>query len=208
MDFSIKDRRKLKNYFIRKDIQLKFICINLLFMFLITFVTIFVILFPLIALMYQTDNLETQYQAAKTFVIIFKDLPIALGLVIILFLLQQLLTTHQLCGPLVNFAETFKKIAEGDLTRKVALRRYDFLNEEKQHINEMIDSLSHTIGSIKEEHHKLFSALTEVKIETTGLGEQQKSREALEVAVKQVQFVNEHLSAFKLSNPDEEKPTG
>jgi len=208
MNSFLKDRRKLKNYLIRKDIQLKFICINLLFMFLITFVTIFVILFPLIALMYQTDNLETQYQAAKSFVVIFKDLPIALGLVFILFLMQQLLTTHQLCGPLVNFAETFEKIAEGDLTRKVKLRRYDLLNEEKQHINEMIDTLTRTIGSIKEEHHKLLSVLNEVKIETTGSGEQQKSREALKAAVKQAQIVNEHLSAFKLSNPDEEKPTG
>ena len=208
MDSSLKDRRKLKNYLIRKDIQLKFICINLLFMFLITFVTIFVILFPLIALMYQTDNLETQYQAAKSFVVIFKDLPIALGLVLILFLMQQLLTTHQLCGPLANFAETFEKIAEGDLTRKVKLRRYDLLNEEKQHINEMIDSLARTIGSIKEEHHKLLSVLNEVKIETTGSGEQQKSREALKAAVKQAQIVNERLSVFKLSNPDEEKPTG
>jgi len=208
MDSSLKDRRKLKNYLIRKDIQLKFICINLLFMFLITFVTIFVILFPLIALMYQTDNLETQYQAAKSFVVIFKDLPIALGLVLILFLMQQLLTTHQLCGPLANFAETFEKIAEGDLTRKVNLRRYDFLNKEKQHINKLIDSLTRTIGSIKEEHHKLLSVLNEVKIETTGSGEQQKSREALKAAVKQAQIVNERLSAFKLSNPDEEKPTG
>jgi len=208
MDSSLKDRRKLKNYLIRKDIQLKFICINLLFMFLITFVTIFVILFPLIALMYQTDNLETQYQAAKSFVVIFKDLPIALGLVLILFLMQQLLTTHQLCGPLANFAETFEKIAEGDLTRKVNLRRYDFLNKEKQHINKLIDSLTRTIGSIKEEHHKLLSVLNEVKIETAGSGEQQKSREALKAAVKQAQIVNERLSAFKLSNPDEEKPTG
>jgi len=208
MDSSLKDRRKLKNYLIRKDIQLKFICINLLFMFLITFVTIFVILFPLIALMYQTDNLETQYQAAKSFVVIFKDLPIALGLVLILFLMQQLLTTHQLCGPLANFAETFEKIAEGDLTRKVNLRRYDFLNKEKQHINKLIDSLTCTIGSVKEEHHKLLSVLNEVKIETTGSGEQQKSREALKAAVKQAQIVNERLSAFKLSNPDEEKPTG
>ena len=208
MDSSLKDRRKLKNYLIRKDLQLKFICINLLFMFLITFVTIFVILFPLIALMYQTDNLETQYQAAKSFVVIFKDLPIALGLVLILFLMQQLLTTHQLCGPLANFAETFEKIAKGDLTRKVNLRRYDFLNKEKQHINKLIDSLTRTIGSIKEEHHKLLSVLNEVKIETTGSGEQQKSREALKAAVKQAQIVNERLSAFKLSNPDEEKPTG
>ena len=208
MDSSLKDRRKLKNYLIRKDIQLKFICINLLFMFLITFVTIFVILFPLIALMYQTDNLETQYQAAKSFVVIFKDLPIALGLVLILFLVQQLLTTHQLCGPLANFAETFEKIAEGDLTRKVNLRRYDFLNKEKQHINKLIDSLTCTIGSVKEEHHKFLSFLNEVKIETTGSGEQQKSREALKAAVKQAQIVNERLSVFKLSNPDEEKPTG
>ena len=204
MEFYFKDRRKLKNYLIRKDIQLKFICINLLFMFLITFVTIFVILFPLISLMYQTDNFELQYQASKAFVVIFKDLPIALVLVLLLFFVQQLVTTHQLCGPLVNFAETFRKIAEGDFTRKVQLRRYDFLHDEKEHINEMIDLLSRIIGNIKEEHHKLLSGLNEVNIDSSG----SESKEALKAAVQQAEIIKEQLSVFKLPNPDEEKPAG
>lgn len=201
-----KDRRKLKNYLIRRDVQLKFMCINLLFMFLITFVTIFVILFPLVSLMYYSDNVELQYQAAKSFVVIFKDLPIALGLVLILFIMQQILTTHQLCGPLVNFAHTFERIAKGDLTRKVYLRRYDLLKEEKQYINEMVDALSLSIGNIKEDHHTLLSALNEIAIVTTGADEQEKSKMALETAVKQAQLIKERLSVFKLPDQNEVNP--
>ncbi len=201
-----KNRRKLANYLIRRDIQLKFMCINLLFIFLITFVTLSVILFPLVSLMYYSDNIAVQFQAAKSFVVIFKDLPIALGLVLILFILQQILTTHQFCGPLVNFAHTFKKIAEGDLTRKVYLRRYDLLKEEKQYINEMVDALSLSIGNIKEDHHTLLSALNEITIVTTGADEQQKSKMALETAVKQAQLINERLSVFKLPDQNEENP--
>lgn len=193
MEYSFKNRRKLKSYLIKKDIQLKFICINSLFMFLITFVTIFVILFPLVSLMYQTDIPEIQYQASKTFVTILKDLPIALGLVFMLFFIHQLLITHQLCGPLVNFIQTFKKIATGDLTRKVQLRRTDFLKEDQVLINEMIDALSCTIRNIKEDHHKLLSALNEKDLEN---------------AVKQAQLISEHLAVFKLADHGKEKPSG
>jgi methyl-accepting chemotaxis protein len=187
----LKDRRTLKNYLIKREVQLKFICINFLYMFLITFVTIFVMLFPLISLMYETVDAEIQYQASKTFVVIFKDLPIAIGLVFLLFFIHQLIITHQLCGPMINFINTFKKIAMGDLTKKVHLRRYDFLREEKEHINEMIDALSHTVGNIKKDHNKLLSSLNEKDLET---------------ALKQAQLLSEHLSVFKLANPN--KPSG
>jgi len=201
-----KNRRKLKNYLIRRDIQIKFMCINLLFIFLITFVILFAILFPLISLMYYSDNIAVQYQAAQSFVVIFKELPIALGLVLILFIMQQIFTSHQFCGPLVNFAHTFKKITEGDFTRKVYLRQYDLLQEEEQSINEMVDALSLSIGKIKEDHHTLLSGLNEITIVTTGTDEQQKSKMALETAVKQAQLINERLSVFKLSDQNEENP--
>ena len=191
MEDDLKDRRALKHYLIKKDIQLKFISINFLYMFLITFVTIFVMLFPLISLMYETADVEIQYQASKTFIVIFKDLPIAIGIVFLLFFIHQLMITHQLCGPMVNFINTFKKITMGDLTRKVHLRRYDFFREEKEHINEMIDALSHTLGNIKKDHIQLLSSLNE-----KDLGN----------ALKHAQILGEHLSSFKLADPN--KPSG
>jgi t-SNARE complex subunit (syntaxin) len=79
----------------------------------------------------------------------------------------------------------------GDLTRKVHLRRYDFFREEKEHINEMIDALSHTVGKIKIDHNKLLSSLNE--------NDQGN-------ALKQAQRPGEHLSAFKLAGSN--KPSG
>lgn len=203
-----KNKRKLKNYLIRKDIQLKLILINFLYVFFILLITIGVVLSPIIFPIYQTDNPETQYQAAKFFVVIFERLPLILGIIFIIFFIHQILITHTICGPIVNFSNTFKKIAEGDLTRKVYLRRFDFFNEEKQYINEMIDSLTHIIGNIKEDHNELLSALNEVTIKNSDSEEQQKSEKALKAVVKHAQLTNEHLSKFKLSSSNEEKPAG
>lgn len=202
-----RNQRKLKNYLIKKDVQLKLICINLLYMFFVTLITIAVVLSPIISLMYQSDSLDVQYQAAKFFMLIFERLPLVLGAVFILVFIHQLLITHQVCGPLVNFANTIKRITKGDLTRKIYLRRYDFLKEDGQCINEMIDVLSHIIGDTKEDHKKLLSALNEVTIKTTGSDEHQKSEEALKTAVKQAQVISEHLSIFKLVVNDKEKPS-
>ena len=202
-----RNQRELKNYLINKDVQLKLICINLLYMFFITLITIAVVLSPIISLMYQSDRLDVQYQAAKFFMLIFERLPLVLGAVFILVFIHQLLITHQVCGPLVNFANTIKRITKGDLTRKIYLRRYDFLKKDGQYINEMIDALSRIIGDTKEDHKKLLSALNEVTIKTTGSDEHQKSEEALKTAVKQAQVISEHLSIFKLAVNDKEKPS-
>ncbi|MBW1728332.1 MAG: methyl-accepting chemotaxis protein [Deltaproteobacteria bacterium] len=112
------------------------------------------------------------------------------------------MANHKLCGPLVNFSNTFKKIAQGDLTRKVFLRRYDFLKTEANQINEMIDFLSDHITAIKKDNDRLLSVLKEVD---TGKMEKNKYENALNTVKKQANLCNEHLSKFKIdsiNNPE------
>ena len=114
----IKIIEDLKNYLIKKDIQLRIVITNLLYMFFITLITIAIILYPLISTMYQSPNAEMQYQASQFFLLISERLLLALSIALIFFSIHQIFVTDKFCGPIANFSNTFKKIVEGDLTGK------------------------------------------------------------------------------------------
>jgi hypothetical protein len=106
----------------------------------------------------------------------------------------------------LKFSNTFKKIAQGDLTRKVFLRRYDFLKNEASQVNDMIDSLSHCITTIKKHNDRLLSIIKEVD---NGKMEKNEYESALNRVKKQANLCNDHLSKFKIdvindSEPDHE----
>ena len=50
--------------------------------------------------------------------------------------------SHRFCGPLINFGHTFAKMAEGDFSSKVHLRKNDFLKAEAAQVNAIIDRLN------------------------------------------------------------------
>jgi signal transduction histidine kinase len=150
--------------------------------------------------MYQSPDSEMQYQASQLFLLISERLLLALGISLILYSIHQILITHKFCGPITNFSNTFKKIIEGDLTRKVHLRDSDYLKEEAHCINEMIDVVANTLASIKEENGKLIDNLNKAVITTADSDEKREPEKALNMALKQAQQINDQLSSFKTNN--------
>jgi len=194
-----KNQRRLKNYLIRKDIQLKIILTNLLHMFFITLITIAVTLSPIVSIMYQSYSNDSQYQASKFFLIIAEKLPLTFGIVLMLAFIHQIVITHRICGPLINFVNTFKCISRGDFSRKIHLRPNDFLKEEGQHINQIIDEMSQRVGIIRQDFHRLLRSLNAATVKTNSADEQKQAAVALETAKKQAETIDKHLSVFKLA---------
>lgn len=108
-----------------------------------------------------------------------------------------MMVNHKFCGPLINFSHTFKKITQGDLTRKVYLRRYDFLKNEADQVNDMIDALSEHIMTIKKDHDLLRTALEDVAAGEMASTEYQH---ILDTIKKQADICHKHLSAFKIED--------
>lgn len=136
------NRRLKKNILINKGLQFRIIMMSMLYMFMVMIVTTGVILFQPLYNMFMSSDLNVQYAAAKTFLILARQLMPAAVCVFVLFFFHHLFVTHRICGPLVNFTHTFRKIAQGDFTRKVVLRKRDYLKQECDVINTMIDGLS------------------------------------------------------------------
>jgi methyl-accepting chemotaxis protein len=197
------NNRRLKNYLIKKDIQLKIAISNLVCMLLMVAVVVLTILSPLYLDIFQSIDLCDQYLSAKIFIILLERLAFALPILLILAFLHQIVLTHKFCGPLVNFVKTFKKISEGDLTRKIFLRRYDFLQNEAIQVNEMMDGLSSLVAKIKMENNLLLSMLEKA---AGGAKMPQETDAALIKAAEHADQCRQHLSKFIISEKFDGEP--
>jgi methyl-accepting chemotaxis protein len=128
-------------------------------MVLVVSIVILTVLAPFYLDIFQPTELCRQYLSAKMFIVLLERLVIALGGLLIVAFIHQIVMSHKFCGPLVNFVNSFKKISKGDLTRKIYLRRYDFLKDEAQQLNGMIEGLSKAIYEIKKENTLLMSTI-------------------------------------------------
>ena len=153
--------RKLHNYLIASDIQLRIVITNFLYLSLIVLVLVLAVLSPYFYDIFNDDELWVQYLSAKTFIVLLDRLVIALPLIFIVSFIHLVILTHRFCGPMINIKSTIQEIARGNLTRKVILRKHDFLKEEAATMNHMIDQLSGHFAAIREDNTALLAMLEE-----------------------------------------------
>ena len=190
------NRRRLKNYVIANKVHFKMMLANLILMLLVFAVVIGAVLYPFYHEIFRINDIYAQNYSAKFFVVLLDRLSLALIAVLLVSLLYQMIINHKFCGPLVNFSHTFKKISQGDFTRKIFLRQYDLLKNEADQVNDMIDSLSDHIMILKNDHDRLLSTLKKVSGSEMERAEYQNT---LEVLRKQVDICQNHLSVFKIN---------
>ncbi|GAB6093990.1 hypothetical protein JCM14469_02420 [Desulfatiferula olefinivorans] len=153
------NRRLKKNLFINKGLQFRIIMTSMMYMFLVMIVTTGSILFPLLYEMLTAGDLSAQYSAAQTFLLLAKRLMPATVILFTLFFIHQLYMTHRICGPLVNFTNTFRKITNGSVPMPVTLRKKDYLKQECAVINDMIHALSEHFNRLSDDHQTILTTL-------------------------------------------------
>ena len=189
-------QRKWRNFLIRKDIQLRLAIYNLLFLLFAIGIVMATALIPLYTNFQNPENLWSQHFSAKFFIVIIDRLAIAFAGIFALAFIFQLVITHRFAGPLINFGKTFQKITEGDLTRKISLRRKDFLHKEASQVNEMAEALTMLISTVKEDLNLLLLILDDA---TSGKIEADQLEAKLLEAAKQAARCKENLSTLKIS---------
>jgi methyl-accepting chemotaxis protein len=147
-----KSRRQLRHLLIRKEIQLALVLLNLLFSVTASVAIILLVLTPIYEGIQSSDNVGAQNVLARMYLLISDRLLVTLVAICVLGVIYTLIISHRFCGPLENFCHTFRRISHGDLTRKVFLRRNDFLKYEAGQVNDMIDHLSLRLDSISRQH--------------------------------------------------------
>ena len=162
--------RKLQNYLIAKYIQLRIVVTNFLYLCLISLVLVLTVLSPYFYDILNKEELWVQYLSAKTFLVLLDRLVIALPLIFVISFAHFIVLTHRFCGPMINFKHTLQELARGNFTRKVFLRKNDFLKQEAAILNQAIDQLSGYFEDIREDNAALLDLL-ESRLENGQAGE-------------------------------------
>ena len=197
-----KNKRKLKNFFIHYDLQMRMISSSLIYMLLVVLFMLGVVLFPIIQKMMNAEDPYVQYIASQTFLVLTQRMIPVFIIIFLLVLIHQVVLSHRICGPLMNFTNTFKKIGEGDLTRRIYIRHWDYLKKECRKINDMVDGISEFISRMRSNNVKLVSLLEDVKVYTENLDTKEEIDEMLLAVKQEAERLKEDLSFFKL--PEEQ----
>lgn len=191
-------KRKLRNYLINKDLQLRLIRNNLFYLLICVIVTVGILLYPIIHDMMFLPDLESQYHAALTFLLLVKRLVPAILIVLVLFMGHTIITSHRICGPLVNFTHIFDSLAQGDLTGKVYIRKGDYLKSECERINLMIVGISGIINRLFANYNQLLATLQSLNEQAKDTETKEKLESSLKIIRQDVEYVSDTLSGFKV----------
>ncbi|MCG8472394.1 MAG: methyl-accepting chemotaxis protein [Desulfobacterales bacterium] len=156
-------KRQWRNFIINRALQLRILLVSLAYMIVMLAITLGFTLLPVLREMFTTPDLAIQYRSAQTFLILAQRLVPSMVVLFLLFFIHLMITTHRICGPLVNFSRTFECMAEGDFTRPVVLRRKDHLQPEADMINEAQENISEQIIALKEANLTLGHAIAEAE---------------------------------------------
>ncbi|MBA4369150.1 MAG: hypothetical protein C0403_16095 [Desulfobacterium sp.] len=140
-----------KTHLIKKDFQIKFIVKFCLI------VLAGVILSTALLFFFSQDTLTSSFDHSKLVIrktgsailpaVIYTNL-ITLGVVCIITILVTLYISHKIAGPIFRFEKEIKAIAQGDLCKKIVLRKQDQVKEMADSINQMVNSLHDKVNEI------------------------------------------------------------
>jgi methyl-accepting chemotaxis protein len=195
----MKDKaRETDDLLVSRNLQIRLLLHSMLFMLFAVVVTVIIMMYPVLPDLYFSTNIDFRYHAAQGFIFLIEWLiPIVVALFAV-FAVHQIMITHRVCGPLVNFTATFDKMLEGDFTRRVALRRGDFLQQECAKINDIIDSLSAVIRRTREDHGSLMAELESLDTRCASGGVPETVVSAVASVRAAAQRIAEDLAKFKV----------
>ena len=152
--FQNKQSYKRSSYFIKKEFQFKFI-LRFCLLVLIGAVISTGLLF-----LFSQGTLTSSFQQSRLIIkntglailpsVVYTNL-ITLALITLATIIVTLFVSHKVAGPMFRFEKELKAIGEGDLTKKIMLRKKDQIKDMADCLNNMVVSLREKILDIQTE---------------------------------------------------------
>ena len=144
--------------------QYRLLVVNLLHACVIVLIFAVVVFLPLMVQL-RSGGLASaaeNEEAAIAFLFLHARLWPALILVLSLLAFHSVIISHRVAGPLYRFQRVWKAVAEGDLSVRARIRKTDYLRNEADLINEMIEALTKRITCIDEQSTAMRAAFTDL----------------------------------------------
>lgn len=156
---------KRKYYFINKKLQIKYAFFTVSLLILYTMILLAAIFAPYVMTLFLDLPLSQKAEAAEVLLLLHNNIWPGIGLIIVLFGAFSIFITHKLAGPVFVFERMARKIAGGDLTIRVRLRKGDDLLDLSEDLNQMADNLETLLINLDDEYKKLSSYVAELRKE-------------------------------------------
>jgi methyl-accepting chemotaxis protein len=114
------------------------------------------------------DSSPENLAAANEFLTLHARFWPAVILLLGLLVLHTLIVSHRLVGPLYRFRRVWQAVAEGNLSVRATLRRHDYLTQEAEAINAMIEALAGRVAGLDEQVTALRAVLADLERVRTG----------------------------------------
>ncbi len=192
-----------KNYFIKKDLQGKYI-----FSFFI-FVILGSVIFTLIFSMFSANTLTIVYenynlQIGKTPLILFKELlstnwifivTAGLGVVVI-----SMFLTHRFAGPMYRFEKSVEEMIKGNFNFQIRLRKKDEGKELAEMMNQLISMVSLNIKEMRQLTDEINRNLTDAAASVSKIEQGKEAAIELDKANASTKRIRDILYTFKIKN--------
>ncbi len=118
------------------------------------------------------------------------------------FGIHSILFFHRVAGPLYQFHGAFKRIRQGDLNFQVKIRRKDYLHDEEEIINEMIDTISWKLKTIQLASLEVSKSWREIEQKLSDWSEDDKK--LLGVHRQQIKTLADTAGYFRLREDEQD----
>jgi nitrogen fixation/metabolism regulation signal transduction histidine kinase len=124
----------------------------------------------------ESVSLEVQSAAADRVLILHSRIwPAVISLIIILGI-HSTIIFHRVAGPLYRFRLAFEQIKKGNLKFRVKLRKKDYLHDEEEAFNNMIETMAGKLKDIKIDSLDSLNSLYELEKQSNGWKETDKEK--------------------------------
>ncbi len=194
---------KRRNYFIKKDLQGKYIFS--FFLFVITGSIIFTLIFSLIS----ADTLSIVYennklQIGKTPLILLKELLSAHWIFIIAggfsVVILSMFLTHRFAGPIYRFERSLEEMIKGNFAFQITLRTKDEGKELAGKINELITVIASDVREMRHITHEMDRKLSEAYSAVKQSGTDKETTVDLEITSDLNRRMHDILQKFSIKD--------
>ena len=149
------------------------------------------------------QKLEVSNQLMGVNSMLLPTLWIVFGLIII----HSVIISHRIAGPIYRIRNILEAVARGDLTRRLVLRKNDYLLGDADVVNEMIESLNEKIREMENRHRRVDATLASVMTSVSGAaGEAGPKLEELRAEIDEWKIALDHFDVGPPSASVEEMP--
>jgi methyl-accepting chemotaxis protein len=174
------------------------------FLYLASIVLVFfVVLFaPVVAILADGSVPQAQREiAAHQFLVLHERVWFALPALVALCIFHSVVVSHRIAGPLHRFKQVFARLADGDLSVHVAIRRNDYLRQEAEIMAEMVRSLRERVRAIQDGHRQASMTLPQL-MDALGRGASEDSAVLAGKLGTQLDALGEQVRQFSVPIDD------